>query len=189
MLHVSVAKLQFEEVNFHPSRLCPGLWLQETLRALTSGVAEKAKSHQALEKQAAEILPDSSSIATVSQEQQVRCLTLTESYRAVSVLPASCTSSEPEPVWPGTCSCTGVWVLVDLVFLATRSQVELTRGRNSPWGEIFASAMYFHCRCPIPGISNHGRQVFLLLYSFGIWIPAVQIFPSIRKFRRFIRIR
>lgn len=42
---------------------------------------------------------------------------------------------------------------------------------------------------PIPSISNHGRQVFLLLHSSGTWLTAVQLFPSDRNLRDFICIR
>lgn len=124
----------------------------------------------------------------VDQEQQVMAITWTESYCATAALPAGCTSSEPEPVWPGTCSWREFWVLADLILVVSSYKEpgragmgkELTLGWNTSFSDVFP----LH-RCPIPGTSNYGRQVFLLLHTSETWLPAVQLFPADSSFRDF----
>lgn len=87
----------------------------------------------------------------------------------------------------------GRWLTSYSLCFTMRNHVELVWGKNSLWGEIPPSIMCFPLhRCPIAGISNHGRQafsLFLLLHTFGTRIAAVQVFLSDRTFRDFTRTR
>lgn len=144
-------------------------------------------SHRLLERQAAEALLDSISTVVWTRSDQSRVfpgfkVTAPEQLRQPAAPPQSQSLH-------GLGSAHGVRVgcWLSLCYKepgGAGKRKELTLGSNTS----FSDAIPLHRR-PLPGISNHGRQVFLLLHTSGSWIPAAQLLPSDRSFRDFIRIR
>lgn len=167
LLRASAAKLQFKEIHFHPFCLHAGLGLHEALRCfhLVPPFTREVGSQIYL-----------TVVWTRNNKSWVSLgLKVTELQQ---LHPMSQSLYNLGPARRGR-----VWVLADLILLVFYYKEpggagmgkELTLGRNTSFSDVFPSH-----GCPIPGISNHGRQVFLLLHTSGTWIPAVQLFPPDR---------
>lgn len=142
-------------------------------------------SHHSLETRAAETLPDSISMVVWTRNNRSWLslglkVTVPQQLYQPAARPQSQSLYGLGPAHGGSFGC---WLTSYSLCLPTRNQAELAWGKNSLWGETPPSAMCFPC--PIPGTSNYGRQVFLLLHTSETWLLAVQLFPADSSFRDF----